>query len=77
MTDDQTANDDLRAELERVETEIDELGRNVREVRGSMLDGGSMDPEDRATALTQVEELEAVRTGLERRRETIREQLGS
>ena len=73
---DETTND-VRTELERVETEIDELGRNVREVRGSMLDGGSMDPEDRATALTQVEELEAVRTGLERRRETIREQLGS
>ena len=77
MTDNETATADLRAELERVETEIDELGRNVREVRGSMTDGGSMDPEDRATALTQVEELEAVRTGLERRRETIREQLGS
>ena len=77
MADDETTKDDLRTELERVETEIDELGRNVREVRGSMLDGGSMDPEDRATALTQVEELEAVRTGLERRRETIREQLGS
>jgi hypothetical protein len=77
MADDETTKDDLRAELERVDAEIDELGRNVREVRGSLNDGGPMDPEDRSTALTQVEELEAVRTGLERRRETIREQLGS
>lgn len=77
MTDDETAKDDLRAELERVETEIDELGRNIREVRGSLSDGGPMDSEDRSTALTQVEELDAVRTGLERRREAIRERLGS
>ena len=74
---DETTNDDLRAELERVETEIDELVRNIRDVRGSLNDGGPMDPEDRSTALTQIEELDAVRTGLERRRETIREQLGS
>ena len=77
MTDDETAKDDLRAELERVEAEIDELGRNIRDVRGSLSDGGPMDSEDRSTALTQVEELDAVRTGLERRREAIRERLGS
>ena len=77
MADDETTKDDLRTELERVDAEIDELGRNVREVRGSLNDGGPMDPEDRSTAHTQIAELEAVRTGLERRRETIREQLGS
>jgi len=77
MTDDKTANDDLRTELERVEAEIDELGRNIQDVRGSLSDAGPMDPEDRSTALTQVEELDAVRSGLERRREAIREQLGS
>jgi hypothetical protein len=77
MTDGDTANDDLRAELERLDTEIDELGRNIRDVRGSLSDGGPMDSEDRSTALTQVEELDAVRTGLERRRDAIREQLGS
>ena len=74
---DETTNDDLRAELDRVETEIDGLGRNLREVRDSMTDGGPMDPEDRAAVLTQVEELEGVRSGLEQRREAIREQLGS
>ena len=77
MTDDDTANDDLQTELERLDAEIAELERNISDVRGSLRYGGPMDSEDRSTALTQVEELDAVRTGLERRRDAVREQLGS
>lgn len=76
MEDQQSTSEDQRAELDRLENELAEQDRSIREVRESMTDGGPMDPEDRAAAMIQIEELEAVRDGLQRRRETLREELG-
>ena len=47
----------------RVDEELAELDRDVRDVRESMTDGGPMDPEDRAAAMIQIEELEAIEGG--------------
>jgi hypothetical protein len=76
MADDKT-NDDTRAELERVEAQIAEIRREVRDLRDGLSDAGAMDPEDRSAVLSQAEEQEAVAAELERRRDTLRERLGS
>ena len=75
MTDDIT-NDDPRTELARVEEQIEDLQRAVRELRASLNDAGPTDPEDRALVLSQAEEQEAIIAELERRRRHLREQLG-
>ena len=77
MADEDPTYDDLRAELDRLDAELVEIDRDVRQVRDSLADGGPMDAEDRASALSQIEELEQVRDRLSRRRETVRAELGS
>jgi hypothetical protein len=76
MNDQQSATDDRRAELDRLESELVEQDKSITGVRDSMTDGGPMDPEDRAAAMIQIEELEAVREGLQRRRDALRDELG-
>lgn len=68
---------DGRGELERVESELGQLDRDIREVRENLNDGGPMDPEDRSAMLTQIEELQAIRARLRQRRESLVERLGS
>jgi hypothetical protein len=76
MEDQQSATDDRRAELDRLESELVEQDKSITGVRDSMTDGGPMDPEDRAAAMIQIEELEAIREGLQRRRDALRDELG-
>ena len=76
MADDEPTREELQAELDRLEAELDELVRDIRSVRDSISDGGPMDPEDRAAALSQVEELEAIQARLRQRREAVLGQLG-
>ena len=77
MTEQGSTRDDLRAELERVDAELEELDRDIRGVRDSLTDGGPMDVEDRSAALGQVDELEAIEARLRQRREVIVERLGA
>ena len=69
--------DKLPAELSRVDAELAELEQDVRDVRDSLTDSGPMDVEDRAAALGQIDELEAIEARLQQRREAIVEQLGA
>lgn len=76
MADDAT-NDDPRAELDRLDRQLEELQRTVRDLRTGLNDAGPVDPEDRALVLSQAEEQEAIINELEQRRDHLREQLGS
>jgi len=64
--------DDLRAELSRIDDELAELHRQVREIRSQLADEGPVDAADRAAAMSQAEELVALTVPLERRREAVR-----
>jgi hypothetical protein len=69
--------DDLRAELRRVEEERADLLRQAKELRASLgEDAGPMDAEEVTAIITQAEELEAFAAVLERRREALLEKLG-
>ena len=77
MADQETTHGNPRAELERVEAELAELVEDIRGVRDSLTDSGPMDIEDRAGALSQIEELERIQDRLEQRRDSLREELGA
>jgi hypothetical protein len=64
---------DVRAELDRVEREIAELGPQIRDIRDRLADPG--DGRDRTEMLTMAEEQEAILAVLEQRRETLRGRL--
>ena len=68
--------EDLRAELSRIDEELAELRRQVREIRSQLADEGPVDAADRAAAMSQAEELEALSVPLERRREAVRVKIG-
>jgi len=70
---------EIRAELDKVEREIEQLGKSAHELRASIGDeaGGPMEPEDRAATLTQAEEQEAIMETLEARRDELKRELGS
>lgn len=68
--------DDMRAELSRVDAELADMRGQVRELRSQLADAGPVDPADRASVITQAEELEALAVQLERRREALAERLG-
>ena len=74
---DEREQNDLRAELERVDAELEELSRDIRDVRDSLTDGGAMDVEDRAGAISQIDELDAIEARLQQRRDAIVERLGA
>jgi hypothetical protein len=74
MADDIT--NDPRAELARVEGQIEDLHRSVRDLRAGLNDAGPTDLEDRSLVLSQAEEQEAIIAELERRRDNLRAQLG-
>jgi hypothetical protein len=76
MTDD-TANDDPRTELARVEAQIEDLRGIARDLRAGLNDAGPAEPEDRSQTIYEAEQQEAIIGELERRRDTLREQLGS
>jgi hypothetical protein len=72
MADETTPDDqDTRAELERVDSQIADLRQGIRDLRDGLVDAGPMDPEDRAAILTQADELQAVLGALEQRRESL------
>ena len=66
----------MRAELSRIDTELADMRAQVRELRSQLADAGPVDAADRASVITQAEELEALAAQLERRRETLVERLG-
>jgi hypothetical protein len=74
--DDGPSQDDLRAQLERVDAEQAELLQEARNVRAELVDAGPMDAEDRSAIITRAEELEAFAAELGRRRETLLQKLG-
>ena len=74
---DDIAGDDPRTELARVEGQIADLRQTVLDLRTSLNDAGPADPEDRSLVLSQADEQEAIIAELERRRDHLREQLGS
>jgi hypothetical protein len=74
---DDIGNEDPRAELERLEGQISELRRTVSDLRAGLNDAGPSDPEDRSLVISQAQEQEAIMVQLERRRDRLREQLGT
>jgi uncharacterized coiled-coil DUF342 family protein len=68
--------DDIRAEIQRLDEQRAELIRQARDLRDSLNDAGPVDAEDRAATITQAEELEAFAEELERRRDALNERLG-
>ncbi|HEY2272123.1 MAG TPA: hypothetical protein VGH30_05075 [Jatrophihabitantaceae bacterium] len=72
-----TESSDPRAELNELDQRIAELNSNIEQVRADLADGGAIDAEERAAALTNIEELEGALDGLRQRRETVQEQFDS
>jgi multidrug resistance efflux pump len=68
--------EDVRAELVRVDAELDELRRQVHDLRAEVSEEGAMDAADRTALITQAEELEALAAELERRRDALEKSLG-
>jgi hypothetical protein len=75
MSDDPT-NDD-HTELVRVEQQLEDLRRTVRDLRADLKDAGAVDPEDRSLLISQAEEQQAIIAELEQRRDHLRQQLRS
>jgi predicted nucleic acid-binding Zn-ribbon protein len=73
--DSQGPGDDTAAALERVDAERAELQREIESLHAEVSDEGPMDAADRASLLSQVEELERVLSSLDERRERLREDL--
>lgn len=71
-----TGSDEVRAELGLVDAELAEMERQVRELRSELADAGPVDAIDRASVITQAEELEALAAQLERRRAALVQKLG-
>jgi hypothetical protein len=66
---------DLDAELNLINAERSELLRASRDLRGELSDLGPTDAAERASLITQAEELEAFVAELERRRDILLEKL--
>jgi hypothetical protein len=67
--------DDLRSEVARVEAQRTELLRRAHDLRAQISSEGPTDAIDRATVLTEAEELEAFATELEHRRDALNDRL--
>jgi F0F1-type ATP synthase membrane subunit b/b' len=72
-------NDEIRAELDKVENEIEGLRKTAQELRSGLDDAasGPAEPEERAAAIEQAEEQELIIETLEARRDDLKRQLGS
>jgi hypothetical protein len=62
---------ELRVELSRVEAQLSELLREAHELRAELKNAGPMDQEERASIITQAEELEGLAAELEARRDAL------
>ena len=67
------SNPDEPSELSRLDDERAQLREEIQSLHEQLRDAGPMDAADRSSILTQVEELEGVLSGLDRRREQLRE----
>ncbi len=68
--------DDPRAELARVERQIEDLQQTVRDLRAGLNDAGPTEPEDRSAVIFEAEQQEEIIAELEQRRDHLRAQLG-
>jgi len=68
-----SGSDDASAEAQELDQQIAELARSLDEISSGLADGGAMDSEERAAALTNREEIEGVLDGLRRKREALRD----
>jgi uncharacterized protein involved in exopolysaccharide biosynthesis len=71
-----TESSDPRAELQDLDQRINELSAQIDQLRADLTSSGPMDSEERAAALTNIEELEGSLDGLRGRRESVQAQLG-
>lgn len=58
-------------EARELDEQIADVKQSIDEIDASLADAGATDPEDRAAALTNREELSGVLDGLQRRRESL------
>jgi uncharacterized coiled-coil DUF342 family protein len=69
------SSEELRAELDWVDAERDQILRQVQDLRAELSDAGPMDAEDRTSVITQADELKSLAAELERRRDALLEKL--
>jgi uncharacterized coiled-coil DUF342 family protein len=71
--------DEIRAEIDKLEGEIEGMRKTAQELRSGLDDAasGPAEPEERAAAIEQAEEQEFIIESLEARRDELKRQLGS